>query len=140
MSFEVPPESSLIKKYVCRPPDSALMAPISIVTMHDATFQSIWIENGRNITQNNCLQVRRLLINEKYGIIYLHCYFLTHKYNLLYFSGEELYSNKDEIFEKSRLNSSERYNFFLMYCGALAYSIWIIISCTWVEHCLKTGP
>ena len=36
MSFEVLPESSLIKKYVCRSPDSALMAPISIATMCDA--------------------------------------------------------------------------------------------------------
>ena len=29
MNFEVPPESSLIKKYVCTSPDSASMAPIS---------------------------------------------------------------------------------------------------------------
>ena len=41
MNFEVPPESSIIKKYVCRPPNSALMAPISIATMQDATLQSI---------------------------------------------------------------------------------------------------
>jgi hypothetical protein len=41
MNFEVPPESSLIKNYVCRPPDSASMAQTSIVTMHDATLQSI---------------------------------------------------------------------------------------------------
>jgi hypothetical protein len=34
MNFEVPPESSLIKKYIYRSPDSALMAPISIATMH----------------------------------------------------------------------------------------------------------
>jgi len=60
MNFEVPPESFLIKKYVCRPPDSASMAPISIATMHDATLQSIWIENGWNIARNNCLQVSKL--------------------------------------------------------------------------------
>ena len=31
MSMDIyPPESSLIKKYVCRSPDSALMAPISM--------------------------------------------------------------------------------------------------------------
>ena len=41
MNFEVLPESSLMKKYVCRPPDSASMAPISITTMLDATLQSI---------------------------------------------------------------------------------------------------
>ena len=39
--FEVLPESSLIKKYVSRPPDSTSMAPISIATMHDTTLQSI---------------------------------------------------------------------------------------------------
>ena len=37
MNFEIPPESSLIKKYVCRSPNSASMAPISIATMPDAT-------------------------------------------------------------------------------------------------------
>ena len=41
MNFEVLPESSLIKKYVCRPPESALMAPLSITTMPDATLQLI---------------------------------------------------------------------------------------------------
>ena len=41
MNFEVTPESSLIKKYVHRPPDSASMAPISIATMQDATLQLI---------------------------------------------------------------------------------------------------
>jgi hypothetical protein len=35
MNFKVPPVSSLIKKYVCRPPDSASMAPINIATMQD---------------------------------------------------------------------------------------------------------
>jgi len=33
MNFEVSPVSSLIKKYICRPPDSESMAPISIATM-----------------------------------------------------------------------------------------------------------
>ena len=46
MNFEVLAASSLIKKYVCRPPDSA---STSIPTMRDTTLQSIWIENGRNI-------------------------------------------------------------------------------------------
>jgi hypothetical protein len=46
MNFEVPPESSLIKQYVCRSPDSTSMAPISIITMYDAIVQSILIENG----------------------------------------------------------------------------------------------
>ena len=41
MNFEVLPESSLIKEYVCRSPDIALMAPISIATMCDTTLQSI---------------------------------------------------------------------------------------------------
>ena len=41
MNFEIPPESSLIKKYVYRSPDRASMAPINIATMHDATLQSI---------------------------------------------------------------------------------------------------
>ena len=40
MNFEVLPESSLIKKYVCRSPDSASMAPISI-SIHDAKLQLI---------------------------------------------------------------------------------------------------
>ena len=60
MNFKVPPESSLIKKYVCRSPDSATKAPTSSATMRDTTLQSIWIENGRNITQNNGLQVNKL--------------------------------------------------------------------------------
>ena len=56
-----------------RSPDSALIAPIRIATMRDATLQSIWIENGQNIARNNCLQVSknlswRLLINEKYDM------------------------------------------------------------------------
>ena len=33
MNSEVPPVSSLIEKYICRPQDSASMAPISIATM-----------------------------------------------------------------------------------------------------------
>jgi hypothetical protein len=37
MNFEVPPVSSLIKKYICRPPDSTLMVPISIATTQDTT-------------------------------------------------------------------------------------------------------
>jgi hypothetical protein len=41
MNFEVSPESSLIKNYVCRPPDSASMSSTSIATMCDATLQ--WI-------------------------------------------------------------------------------------------------
>ena len=36
MNFEVPPASSLIKKYVCRPPDSA---STSIATMRDTTLE-----------------------------------------------------------------------------------------------------
>ena len=60
MNFEIPPESSLIKKYVCRPPDRASIAPTSNATMRDVTLQSIWIENGRNIAWNNCLQVSKL--------------------------------------------------------------------------------
>ena len=35
MNFEVRPVSSLIKKYVCRPPDSASMAPTNIATTQD---------------------------------------------------------------------------------------------------------
>ena len=34
-------ESSHIKKYVCRPPDSASIAPTSNATMRDVTLQSI---------------------------------------------------------------------------------------------------
>ena len=60
MNFEVLPKSSLNKKYVGRPPDSTSMALYSIAIMHDATFQLIWIENGQNITRNNCLQVSKL--------------------------------------------------------------------------------
>ena len=56
MNFEVLPESSLIKKYVCRSLDSLSMALISIATMRDAIVQSIWIENGWSIAQNNCFQ------------------------------------------------------------------------------------
>ena len=41
MNFEIPPESYLIKKYVCRPPDSASIAPTSSGTMRDVTLQSI---------------------------------------------------------------------------------------------------
>ena len=41
MNFEIPPESSLIKKYVCRSPDSASIAPTSKTTMRDVTLQSI---------------------------------------------------------------------------------------------------
>jgi hypothetical protein len=41
MNFEVPPESFIIKKYVCRPPDSALMPLNSIATTYDTTLQSI---------------------------------------------------------------------------------------------------
>ena len=37
MNFEVPPESSLFKKYVCRSPDSASMAPINIATTQDTS-------------------------------------------------------------------------------------------------------
>ena len=37
MNFEVPPESSLFKKYVYRPTDSASMAPISIATTQDTS-------------------------------------------------------------------------------------------------------
>jgi hypothetical protein len=37
MNFEVPPVSSLIKKYICRPPDSASMAPINIATMQNTS-------------------------------------------------------------------------------------------------------
>ena len=60
MNFEVTLVSSLIKKYVCRLPDSTLMAPISIASMQDATLQSIWIENGQNIVRINCHQVSKL--------------------------------------------------------------------------------
>ena len=38
---EIPPESSLIKKYVCRLPDSSSIAPTSNATMRDVTLQSI---------------------------------------------------------------------------------------------------
>ena len=31
----------------------------SATTMHDATLKLIWIENGRNIARNNCLQVSK---------------------------------------------------------------------------------
>ena len=42
MNFEVPPVSSLIKKYICRPPDSASMAPIRIATMQDTWVDLNW--------------------------------------------------------------------------------------------------
>ena len=41
MNFEIQPESSLIKKYVCRSPDSASIAPTSNATIRDVTLQSI---------------------------------------------------------------------------------------------------
>jgi GIY-YIG catalytic domain. len=41
MNFEVLPVSSLIRKYICRPPDSASMASTSIATMRDTTLKSI---------------------------------------------------------------------------------------------------
>ena len=69
---KVSPQSSLLKKYICRS-NSISMAPINIATMHDATLQSIWIENGQNTARNNCLLQGkrnylswRLLINKKY--------------------------------------------------------------------------
>ena len=62
MNFEIPPESSLIKKYVCRPPDSASIAPTSNATMRDVTLQSIWIEIGRNIARNICLQGKQITL------------------------------------------------------------------------------
>ena len=37
MNFEIPPVSSLIKKYICRPPDSSLMPPISVATTQDTS-------------------------------------------------------------------------------------------------------
>ena len=52
INFEVPHVSSLIKKYTCRPPDRASMAPISIATMQDTSVQ------------NNCLQVSKLPLLE----------------------------------------------------------------------------
>ena len=44
MNFEVPPESSLIKKYIS--PHSALMASHSIAAMQNTTLQLILIEMG----------------------------------------------------------------------------------------------
>jgi len=41
MNFEIPPESSLIKKYVGTSPDSASIAPTSNATMRGVTLQSI---------------------------------------------------------------------------------------------------
>ena len=66
MNFEVLPESSVIKKYICIPPDSALMASTSITTMRDTTLQLIWIENGWNIARNNILSYYWQY--KKYGI------------------------------------------------------------------------
>ena len=67
MNFEIPPESSLIKKYVCRPPDSASIAPTSNATMRDVTFQSIWIENGRNIVRNNWKNKQKKCVKHAYS-------------------------------------------------------------------------
>ena len=38
------------------------MASTSIATMCDTTLQSIWIENGQNIAQNNCLQGKQITL------------------------------------------------------------------------------
>ena len=61
-NFEVLPESSLIGKYVYRPPDSASMASTSIATMRDITLHFIWIENGWNIAQNNYLKGKQITL------------------------------------------------------------------------------
>ena len=55
MNFEVPPVSSLIKKYISRPPDSASMAPISIARMQDTSVDLNWewakqLSSGKQIT------------------------------------------------------------------------------------------
>ena len=42
--------------------NSASMAPLSIATMHNTILQLIWIENGRNIAQNNCLQGKQIAL------------------------------------------------------------------------------
>ena len=42
MNFKVPPESSLIKRYVCRSPDSASMAPTSSATTQDTSVDLNW--------------------------------------------------------------------------------------------------
>ena len=41
INTQITPESSLIKKYVCKSPDSASMAPTSIAAMGDTTLQLI---------------------------------------------------------------------------------------------------
>ena len=77
MNFEVPPVSSLIRKYIFRLPDSALMAPISIATMQDTSVDLNWewakhrpkqFSSGKQIIYLSW----RLLKNENYDI-YLHC-------------------------------------------------------------------
>ena len=62
MNFDVLHESSLITKYVYRPPDSASTAWTNITTQLDTTHQSIWIDNEWNITQNNCLQGKKIIL------------------------------------------------------------------------------
>ena len=41
MSFEVPPESSLITKYMYRPPDNALIASTNFTTTHQTMRETL---------------------------------------------------------------------------------------------------
>ena len=60
MNFEVLPKSSLIKKYICRPPDSALMASTCITTMHDLTLQSIELRMSKKKLKVIIFKVNKL--------------------------------------------------------------------------------
>ena len=81
--FEVPPENSLIKKYICRSLDCASMPSTSIAKTLDTIHQSIWIENRWNIALNNCLQGKKITrINVAIGILkYVKIF---SKYNIHY--------------------------------------------------------
>jgi hypothetical protein len=55
MNFEVSPVSLLIRQYICRSPDSALMAPTSIATTQDlnrewAKYHPKQLSSGKQIT------------------------------------------------------------------------------------------
>jgi hypothetical protein len=64
MDFEVLPKSYLITKYVYRPPESTSVTLTDISTICHITHQSNWIENGQNITQNSCLQGKKITLME----------------------------------------------------------------------------
>ena len=67
MNLEVPPVSSLIKKYICRPPESIPMALISIVTMQGTSELSMGETLPKTIVFREANYLSwRLLINKNY--------------------------------------------------------------------------